>query len=428
LHAMVLLVAASLQLSGAPARGSAAEPVRIGVSGPFTGGSASMGISMRNGMRLAAQQVNQAGGVLGRPLLLVERDDQARNERGVQVAQELIHKEHVAATLGYVNTGVALASQRLYQDARIPVITSVATGSAITRQFAGRDENYIFRTSAPDTLQAPAIVAEALDGRGLRRPAILADSTSYGQSGREELERALAARGVPPVSVEKFNVRDVDMTAQLLKARQAGADGILTYGIGPELAQVVRGMRKLAWQVPVIGSWTLSMAGFIDNAGAAGNGVRMPQTFIQQPSTPRRDAVIAADLDSFRPRNGRIESAVAAAQGYDAVLLLAAAIAQAGSTEGPALRAALEDLQQPVAGIVATYHRPFSPARHEAITAGMLVMGEVRAGRVVHAPPRSGLAASPVGAPPRTGKAGSSVSDWHDQVRAASAAPGPLDD
>jgi branched-chain amino acid transport system substrate-binding protein len=385
LHAMVVLVAGSLQFSGALAGGGSAEPVRVGVSGPFTGGSASMGVSMRNGMRLAAQEINRAGGVLGRPLLLVERDDEARNERGVQVAQELIHQERVVATLGYVNTGVALASQRFYQEARIPVITSVATGTAITRQFAGRAENYVFRTSASNALQAPMIVAEALDGRGLRRPAILADSTSYGQLGREDLERGLAARGVPPVSVEKFNLRDMDMTAQLLKARQAGADGLLAYGIGPELAQVVRGMRKLGWQVPVIGSWTLSMAGFIDNAGAAGDGVRMPQTFIQQASTPRRDAFIASYLRSFQPRDGRIESAVAAAQGHDAVLLLAAAIAQAGSTDGPAIRRALEDLQQPVAGVVATYHRPFSPTRHEAITADMLVMGEVRAGRVVHA-------------------------------------------
>jgi branched-chain amino acid transport system substrate-binding protein len=426
---MVLLVAGSLQLSGALAAGSAAEPVRVGVSGPFTGGSASMGVSMRNGMRLAAQEINRAGGVLGRPLLLVERDDQARNERGVQVAHELIHKERVAATLGFVNTGVALASQRLYQEARIPVITSVATGSAITRQFAGRDQNYIFRTSAPDTLQAPAIVAEALDGRGLRRPAILADSTSYGQLGREELEHALAARGVLPVSVEKFNVKDVDMTAQLLKARRAGADGILTYGIGPELAQVVRGMRKLGWQVPVIGSWTLSMAGFIDNAGAAGDGVRMPQTFIQQqPSTPRRNAFIAAYLHSFRPRGGRIESAVAAAQGHDAVVLLAAAIEQAGSTEGPALRAALEDLQQPVAGVVATYRRPFSPSRHDAITADMLVMGEVRAGRVVPAPPEAAAPPPPRGRHQRTGKAGSSVSAWPDPVHAPQAALGATGD
>ncbi len=95
----------------------AADPIKIGVSGPFTGGSSSMGVSMRDGVRLAADEINKAGGVLGRPQLLVERDDEAKNERGVQIAQELINKEKVAATVGYINTGVALASQRFYQEA-----------------------------------------------------------------------------------------------------------------------------------------------------------------------------------------------------------------------------------------------------------------------------------------------------------------------
>src|SRR5258706_4801627 len=113
----------------------AAEPIKIGVSGPFTGGSSSMGVSMRDGVRLAADEINKAGGVLGRQLLLVERDDEAKNERRVQVAQELINKDKVAATVGFVNTGVALAAQRFYQEAKIPVMNNVATGSVVTHQF-----------------------------------------------------------------------------------------------------------------------------------------------------------------------------------------------------------------------------------------------------------------------------------------------------
>ena len=77
----------------------AAEPIKIGVAGPFTGGSSSMGVSMRDGVRLATDEINKAGGVLGRQILLVERDDEAKNERGVQIAQELINKEKVTATV-----------------------------------------------------------------------------------------------------------------------------------------------------------------------------------------------------------------------------------------------------------------------------------------------------------------------------------------
>ena len=129
----------------------AADPIKIGVAGPFTGGSSSMGVSMRDGVRLATDEINKAGGVLGRQLLLVERDDEAKNERGVQIAQELINKEKVTATVGYINTGVALASQRFFQEAKIPVMNNVATGSVVTKQFEKEPENYIFpmpRTTA----------------------------------------------------------------------------------------------------------------------------------------------------------------------------------------------------------------------------------------------------------------------------------------
>jgi branched-chain amino acid transport system substrate-binding protein len=363
----------------------AAEPIKIGLEGPFTGGSSSMGVSMRDGVRMAVEEINKAGGVLGRQIELVERDDEAKNERGVQIAQELISKEKVVATVGYINTGVALASQRFYQEAKIPVMNNVATGTLITHQFDNQPENYIFRNAAADVIQAPMIVEEAVTRRGFKKVAILADSTNYGQLGRADLEKALTAKGVTPVATEKFNVKDVDMTPQLLKAKEAGAEAILTYGIGPELAQIANGMTKLGWKVPMIGSWTLSMANYIDNAGPGGEGARMPQTFIQEPTTPKRQSFIVSYLKKFNPKDSRIDSPVSAAQGYDSVYLLAAAIKQAGSTDGPKIKAALEDLKTPVEGVVTTYNKPFTAKDHEAITANIPVFGEVKNQRVVYA-------------------------------------------
>ena len=365
----------------------AADPIKIGVAGPFTGGSSSMGVSMRDGVRLATDEINKAGGVLGRQLLLVERDDEAKNERGVQIAQELINKEKVTATVGYINTGVALASQRFFQEAKIPVMNNVATGSIITKQFDKEPDNYIFRNSAHDSIQAPMIVEEAITRRGFKKVAILADSTNYGQLGREDLEKALTAKSVKAVAVEKFNIKDVDMTAQLLKAKEAGAEAVLTYAIGPELAQIANGMTKLGWKVPLIGSWTLSMANFIDNAGPGGEGARMPQTFIQEPTTPKRQSFIISYLKTFNPKNARMDSPVSAAQGYDSVYLLVAAIKQANSTDGPKIKAALEDLKAPVEGVVTTYNKPFSKTDHEAITANIPVFGEVKGGKVIYAYP-----------------------------------------
>jgi branched-chain amino acid transport system substrate-binding protein len=378
-------LAASLSLALASFAASAADPIKVGVNGPFTGGSSSMGVSMRDGVRMATDEINKAGGVLGRQIQLVERDDEAKNERGVQIAQELINKEKVVAVLGYINTGVALASQRFFQEAKIPVLNNVATGSLITHQFDDQPENYIFRNAAHDSIQAPMIVEEAIARRAFKKVAILADSTNYGQLGRADLEKALELKGVKAVAVEKFNIKDVDMTPQLLKAKEAGAEAILTYGIGPELAQIANGMNKLGWKVPMIGSWTLSMANYIDNAGPGGEGARMPQTFIQEPTTPKRQSFIVNYLKTFNPKNSRIDSPVSAAQGYDSVYLLAAAIRQANSTDGPKIKAALEDLKAPVDGVVTTYVKPFSAKDHDAITANIPVFGEVKGQRVVYA-------------------------------------------
>ena len=377
-HHIFAVTAAAMLTTGAYA-----ADIKVGVIGPFTGGSSSMGVSMRDGVRLATQEINAAGGINGNKIVLVERDDEAKNERGVQISQELINNEKVIAALGYINTGVALASQRFFQDAKIPVINNVATGSLITNQFPNAPENYIVRTSAADNIQAPMIAKEAVEKRGLKKVAILADSTNYGQLGREDMEKALKTYGVTPVAVEKFNIGDVDMTSQLLKAKNAGADVVLTYAIGPELAQIANGMGKLGWKKPMIGSWTLSMASFIDTSGKNGNGATMPETFIQQPATtPKRKAFVDAYLKEFKPKNGVIASPVSAAQGYDSVYILAAAIKQAGGTEGPKILGALENLNAPINGVVMTYNKPFSKTNHEAIASKDVVMGVVENGRV----------------------------------------------
>ena len=367
--------------------GFAADDIKIGVTGPYTGGSSSMGVSMREGVKIAIEEINKNGGVLGQKLVAIERDDEAKNERGVQIAEELINKEKVVATVGFINTGVALASERLYEEAKIPVMNSVATGSILTKQFLPPEflDNYIFRNAANDSIQAPMIVEEAVVRRKFTKVAILADSTNYGQLGKDDLTKSLAAKNITPVAVEKFNIKDVDMTAQLLKAKEAGAEVILTYGIGPELAQIANGMTKLGWKVPMIGSWTLSMANFIDNAGPGGEGARMPQTFIQEPNTQKRKAFIEAYVKNVKPKNGRIESPVAAAQAYDSIYLLAAAIKQAGSTDGKKIKDALENLQEKVEGVVTVYNKPFNKEDHEAITLNIPVFGEVKGGKVVFA-------------------------------------------
>ena len=361
----------------------AADPIKVGLSGPYTGGSSPMGISMRDAIRLAVSEINASGGVLGRPLQLVERDDEAKNELGAQIAQELIHKEKIVAGLGVINTGVILASSRYYQDAKIPLITPGPTGSVVTRQFMPPEytENYIFRVSLPDNIQAEMIAQEAVDKRKYKKVAILADSSNYGQLGREDMTKALEKRGVKPVAIEKFNVKDVDMTSQLLRAKGAGAEAILTYGVGPELAQIANGMARLGWKVPLIGSHTLSMPNFIETAGANAEGAVFPQTFLND-GTPKRTKFIETYKKTYNVP--RIPGVGWAAPGYDTVYLLAAAIKQAGSTDGAKIREALENLNTKVDGLLMTYEKPFTKDNHELFKdSSKAVMATIRNSEVV---------------------------------------------
>src|SRR5271165_7016396 len=218
---LLLVIAASVLLTG----GACAQTVKIGVSGPLSGRSGAVGTSMFDGAELAAADINQIGGIMGMRIALVERDDQSDVERGVHIAQDLIGAEHVVATVGFADTNVALASQRLYQAAEIPVINAGASGPAITRQFLPPEynANYIFRISASDLVQAVAIVREATR-RGFKSPAILADATEGDRTGHEVLQKALEAARISPAADVTFNIGDTDMTTQLARINRSGAD------------------------------------------------------------------------------------------------------------------------------------------------------------------------------------------------------------
>lgn len=372
----------------------AGDVIKIAITGPFTGGSAPMGASMRDGAKLAIAEINAAGGIrIGSKQMkfdVIERDDEAKNERGALIAQELASMSDLSGVIGTVNTGVVLAGDKHLQEKGITKIITPAAGSASMTQWskAGAKNLSIFRFAAHDGIQASMVVEEAVN-RKLTKVAILYDSTNYGVSGRDDLLSQIKRQGnkLNVVATEKFNIGDKDMTAQLLRAKSAGAQAVLIWGIGPELAAVANGMAKAGMKVPLIGGWTLSMSNFIDNAGKNGNGTLMPQTFIEEAITPKARSFIEGYHKTYKVK--RIPSPVSAAQGYDAVYIFAAAVKQAQSTDTRKIKEALEDLREPVKGVITTWQRPFSvwdPANedsHEAFRRDQVVMGMVKDGRVV---------------------------------------------
>jgi len=389
-------VVTSLLLGMIATQAYAADVIKIAITGPFTGGSAPMGASMRDGAKLAIAEINAAGGVqVGKKMMkfeVIERDDEAKNERGALIAQELASMADLSGVIGTVNTGVALAGDKHFQEKGITKIITPAAGSASMTQWskAGVKDLSIFRFAAHDGIQSAMVVEEALN-RKFTKVAILYDSTNYGVSGRDDMLNQIKKQGnkLEIVAQEKFNIGDKDMTAQLLRAKAGGAQAILIWGIGPELAAVANGMAKIGMKEPLIGGWPLSMSNFIDNAGKNGNGTLMPQTFIEEPITPKAKAFIEGYHKAYKVN--RIPSPVSAAQGYDAVYIFAAAVKQAQSTDTKKIKLALEDLKEPVKGVITTWVKPFStwnPANedtHEAFRRDQAVMGMVKDGHVVFA-------------------------------------------
>jgi branched-chain amino acid transport system substrate-binding protein len=377
------LAAAAVLLCHAPSFAQG-QTFKIGIIGPFTGASADFGNPMLSGIKLAVDEINAVGGYLGRPLELVIKDDKANPDEGLKQSQALI-AEKVSVVVGFCNTGVAAKSLEVFQTAQIPLIIPCATGSPLTAKFPA-PQSYIFRTSAKDAIQAPFVVDDIVK-HGWDRVAIFADKTGYGEAGLQDVLKAFDAKQIKPVYVARFDVGVKDLSEEMKAAKAAGAQVIFSYTVGQENAVIAKAKQAIGWKVTQVGAWPLSFPFFIDGAKEAAEGALMAQTFIAEPSNERRAAFLTAYARKYQ--NKRITVPMAAAQGYDAMYILMYSMfnVRDGNTTGPVIKAALENMPRVYYGVVATYDKPFSATDKDAITANMLVMGQVKNGLVTFAYP-----------------------------------------
>ena len=382
--AACLLTSAHAQSPASATSSANTNTLKIGLIGPFSGGSADFGIPMRNGVQLAVDEINAVGGYLGRKLEMVIKDDQGNPDVGLKLSEELV-AEKVALTIGFCNTGVALKSLETYQKAKIPLIIPCATGSPLTARYPAA-ESYIFRTSARDAIQVPFVVDDIVK-RGWTKVAIFADTSGYGEAGLKDIEAALKAKNLQAVQVTRFPLAVKDLSEELKAARTKGANVIFSMTVGPENAVIANGRKAIGWKVPQVGAWPLSFPFFIDGAKEAADGALMAQTFIAEPSNERRSSFLTSYARRYKV--SKIPVPVAAAQGYDAVYILVYSLfgIRDGNLTGPAIKAALENKARTYYGVVATYERPFSPESKDAMSQNMLVMGMVKNGAVTFAYP-----------------------------------------
>jgi len=372
-----------------PALAQSKEPVKIGLSAAVSGGSAASGEAIKRGLQIAIDEINAKGGVLGgRKLELVVRDDEGNPQKGVTIARELVEREKVVAVFGGLHTTVALAQVPVWHELRTPYMGAWAAGTNITRN--GQTPNYVFRVSANDDYVDRFLSRYAMETMKKSKPGLLLENTPWGQSNETGLTKWFGEKGIKAVGVERFNWGDPDMSPQLLRLRNAGADHIVLVANAPEGAQVLRSKAKLGWDTAMISHWGISGGRFAELTGDLSEGVTFLQTYTFFGRQNERGQYV---LKALREKHGIKEpgdviAPVGTANAYDGLHLVALAIEQAGATDGSKVRDALESLKSEYKGLIKSYKRPFTAEQHDALTDEDYVMVVWKGGKIVPVAPR----------------------------------------
>jgi branched-chain amino acid transport system substrate-binding protein len=330
------------------------------------------------GLEQAAEDINAAGGLLGRKVVIVARDDTAQPPKAIQNTSELLDSEQVVALFGGANSGTVLAWMHIPQQKQIPVISPIATATEITRRYQSAAKNYIFRISMVDREQSALLIAYALRASPGKKIAFLVDSTGYGQQALKDLRDVIALHGVSAVAEEKFGPKDTDITSQLNKIRSAGADTVIVIGLADANAQVLRSMEKISYFPITLGSWANINTPLNTIAGKELAGKIIFTASVTPDSTAK-----AADLyKRLISKHPNMPTFITAAQAYDSMMVLAQAIRQADSTDGPKIQAALESLK-PVEGVIKVYDDPFDAKNHEGMSVADFRLAKWQNGNIV---------------------------------------------
>ena len=323
---------ALLCLACLAARLGAQEPIKIGIFASLTGREASFGQTNSRGAAFAIEELNAAGGVLGRPLELIPEDTRSQQGEAATAVKKLLARDKVVAVVSGTGSSAALEAAPLCQAAGVPLVAATATNPRVTE--AG---DYVFRACFIDPFQG-TVLAKFVGGTlKLRRVAILTSvSNAYSVGLTRYFKEQFAGAGGAIVAEQKYSEGDKDFRAQLTAIKAAGADAIFASGNYGESALICLQARQLGLTVPLFGGDTWDSPALVEIGGRAVEGSYFPGHF----SPDSADPAVRGFVQRFRTRWGKSPDS-GTSLGYDAVMLLADAIRRAGSTDSAKIRDAL---------------------------------------------------------------------------------------
>ena len=349
----------------------AAAPIKIGALFAVTGPAAFLGEPERNSAKMVIDEINAAGGVKGRKLELVVYDTAGDATKAVQLATKLIKDDKVVAIIGPSTTGESMAVIPVAEKEHIPLI-SCSAGIKITEPL----KKWVFKTAQNDTL-AVGRIYEQLQKQKLGKVSILTVSDGFGASGREQLKAQAAKFGISIVSDDTYGPKDTDMTSQLTKIRGIKPDVIICWGTNPGPAVIAKNAKQLGLRIPLYMSHGVSSKKFIELAGDAADGIRLPSgkvlvADVLPGSDPQKKPLMAFVKDY--QKHYKAEGDHFGGHAWDAVMLLKAAIERGGDAPA-AIRDQLEKTRQ-FHGIGGTFS--YSAQDHAGLGKDAFVLVEVK--------------------------------------------------
>jgi len=372
--AIVCGFALAALVAGAAVAG-AAEPIRIGAIFSVTGPASFLGEPERNTAKMLEEDINQSGGVLGRPLEIIVYDDETDATKAVTAVDRLIKKDKVVAIVGPSTSGSTLAILPKVEEAKIPLVSCAAA-----KKIVDPVKKWVFKTPQSDELAVRKIYQHAKKA-GIKKVAIITASDAYGAAGREELKALAPGFGIAVVADEVFGPKDTDMTAQLTKIKGTDAQAIVCWGTNPGPAVIARNRVQLGIVTPLYMSHGVASPKFIELAGAANaEGILLPAgRLISEPQVPAgqpQKKILAAYIKEYEAKYRQPVSTFGG-YAYDAIMLVVQAIRSAKSADPAAIRDALEKVR----GYNATTGEfNFSEEDHNGLTEEAFVMVRITKG------------------------------------------------
>ncbi|MCM3869696.1 MAG: ABC transporter substrate-binding protein [Pyrinomonadaceae bacterium] len=309
------------------------EPIRVGVFLDLSGRTAAFGRATLKGVKMAAAEMNQAGGIDGRRVELIIEDDLGRPDEAAKVVERLVVQKNVHALLGEVASSNSLVAAQIAQRAKVPMITPFGTHPAVTQV-----GNYIFRASFIDPFQGEVLAEFAVKTLRAKRGALLVDwSSDYCKTLATAFEESLIRLGGQVVVKQTYVQGDMDFKAQLVSIKSYRPHVIFVPGYYSEAGIIAKQARQVGLNSPLLGGDGWDSSQLWGLGGTALNGSYIANQYASDnPSLASKEFVA-----NYKALYGGLEPDSLAALGYDALKILAGAIRRAGTTDGPALREAL---------------------------------------------------------------------------------------